>query len=211
MSRSSATAGSRRSELREQLRQLSVTVLITTCARLRPDAKRLSDPGQAVKTALRRLALRYQHLTEEIRAADTDLTPLVTDAGARLLALQGVGIEVAGQLLTTAGDNPDRLRSEAAFAHLCGVAPVPASSGRTHRHRLNRGGDRAANNALHTIALCRLRYDPRTHAYVARRTKEGLSKTEILRCLKRYLVREIFAVVRLLPTPDSPLRPLDTP
>ena len=198
-------------ELREQLRQLSVTVLITTCARLRPDAEELSNPGQAVKTALRRLARRYQHLTEEIRDADTDLTPLVNEAGSRLLALHGVGIEVAGQLLTTAGDNPDRLRSEAAFAHLCGVAPVPASSGRTHRHRLNRGGDRAANNALHTIALCRLRYDPRTHAYVARRTKEGLSKTEILRCLKRYLVREIFRSLQVVPTFESPRRPLDTP
>ena len=110
----------------------------------------------------------------------------------QLLALHGVGLEVAGQLLTTAGDNPDRLRSEAAFAHLCGVAPIPASSGRTHRHRLNRGGDRAANNALYTIVLCRLRYDPRTRAYVARRTAEGLSKKEIIRCLKRYIAREIY-------------------
>jgi len=112
-----------------------------------------------------------------------------------LLALRGVGIEVAGQLLTTAGDNPDRLRSEAAFAHLCGVAPVPASSGRTHRHRLNRGGDRAANNALYIVVLVRLRYDSRTRAYAARRTTEGLSKPEIIRCLKRYVAREIFTVL----------------
>ena len=185
-------------ELREQLRDMRPTVLIATCARLRPGAD-LADPEQACKTALRRLARRHQHLTQEIREADTDLTKLVTAAGPRLLALQGVGIDVAGQLLSSAGDNPDRLRSEAAFAHLCGVAPVPASSGRTHRHRLNRGGDRAANNALHTIALCRLRYDPRTHAYVAKRTKDGLSKTEIIRCLKRYIVREVYTALQPLP------------
>jgi transposase len=198
-------------ELREQLRHLSATVLVTTCARLRPDDQDLADPAQAVKTALRRLARRHQHLTEEVRDADTDLTTLVSDAGPQLLALHGVGIDVAGQLLTTAGDNPDRLRSEAAFAHLCGVAPVPASSGRTHRHRLNRGGDRAANNALHTIALCRLRYDPRTHAYVVKRTKDGLSKTEIIRCLKRYIVREIFTALQPLPAPNGLLHVLDTP
>lgn len=151
------------------------------------------------------------HLTEEVRDADTDLTTLVSDAGPQLLALQGFGIDVAGQLLTTAGDNPDRLRSEAAFAHLCGVAPVPASSGRTHRHRLNRGGDRAANNALHTIALCRLRYDPRTHAYVVKRTKDGPSKTEIIHCLKRYIVREIFTALQPLPAPNGLLHVLDTP
>jgi transposase len=126
----------------------------------------------------------------------------VAAAGPRLLALQGVGTDVAGQLLTSAGDNPERLRSEASFAHLCGVAPIPASSGRTHRHRLNRGGDRAANNALHTIALCRLRYDPRTANYVAKRTKDGLSKKEIIRCLKRYIVREIYSALQ--PAPGVP-------
>jgi transposase len=185
-------------DLREQLRHLSPTALIATCARLRPGTD-VADPEQAVKTALRRLARRHQHLTQEIRDADTDLTELVTAAGPRLLALQGVGIDVAGQLLSSAGDNPDRLRSEPAFAHLCGVAPIPASSGRTHRHRLNRGGDRAANNALHTIALCRMRYDPRTRAYVSRRTKEGLSKTEIIRCLKRYIAREIYTALQPAP------------
>ena len=112
-----------------------------------------------------------------------------------MLALPGVGIEVAGQLLTTAGDNPDRLHSEAAFAHLCGVAPIPASSGRTHRHRLNRGGDRAANNALYIVVLGRLRYSPRTRAYADRRTKEGLSKPEIIRCLKHHVAREVFTAL----------------
>ncbi len=109
-----------------------------------------------------------------------------------MLALPGVGTEVAGQLLTTAGDNPERIVSEAAFAHLCGAAPIPASSGRTHRHRLNRGGDRNANRALYVVVLGRLRYDPRTRAYVERRTHEGLSKPEIIRCLKRYVAREIY-------------------
>ena len=92
----------------------------------------------------------------------------------------------------TAGDNPQRLRSEAAFAHLCGVAPIPASSGRTHRHRLNRGGDRQANNALWRIALVRMRCHPPTRAYVERRTKQGLSKLDIMRCLKRYIAREVY-------------------
>jgi transposase len=119
-----------------------------------------------------------------------------------LLALRGVGSEVAGQLLTSAGDNPTRLRSEAAFAHLCGVAPIPASSGRTDRHRLNRGGDRAANNALHIIVLSRLRHEPRTQQYMARRTAQGLSKKEIIRCLKRYVLRDIHRA--LLTTTTSP-------
>ncbi|MFE1829986.1 transposase, partial [Streptomyces yangpuensis] len=96
------------------------------------------------------------------------------------------------QLLASAGDNPDRLRSEAAFAHLCGAAPVPASSGRTNRHRLNRGGDRAANNALHTIVLVRMKYDQRTQEYVARRTAEGMTKKDIVRCLKRFVAREVY-------------------
>ncbi len=182
-------------ELREQLRQLSTTALIATCSRLRPTSE-LSDPEQATKTALRRLARRHQHLNEEITEADAELRALVTTAAPRLLALTGVGVEVAGQLLTSAGDNPDRLRSEAAFAHLCGVAPIPASSGRTHRHRLNRGGDRAANSALYTVVLVRLRHHERTRAYAARRTQEGLSKREIMRCLKRYVAREIYTALQ---------------
>jgi Transposase IS116/IS110/IS902 family len=109
--------------------------------------------------------------------------------------MPGVGTEVAAQKLITAGDNSDRLRWEAAFAHLCGVAPVPASSGRTRRHRLNRGGDLGANNALYIVVIGRLRYDSRTRAYAARRTTEGLSGPEIIRCLKRFVAREIFTVL----------------
>ncbi|MCB5272674.1 hypothetical protein BJG92_00176 [Arthrobacter sp. SO5] len=170
-------------------------MLITTCARMRP-AGDLGDPEYATKIALRRLARRHQHLTEEITDADGELKELITVAAPHMLALPGVGTEVAGQLLVTAGDNPERLRSEAAFAHLCGAAPIPASSGRTHRHRLNRGGDRAANNALYIVVLVRLRYDAPTPAYADRRTQQGLSKPEIIRCLKRYVAREIYAALQ---------------
>jgi transposase len=192
--------------LREKLRHLPTHELVGVCARLRVPGPR-HDAGQATKLALRRLARRYQYLTEEITDADADLKQLVTTAAPRLLELVGVGVEVAGQLLTSAGDNPERLRSEAAFAHLCGVAPIPASSGKTRRHRLNRGGDRGANNALYTVALSRLRCDPRTRRYVARRTAEGLSKPEIIRCLKRYLAREIYQVLVTTSPSSSSRRP----
>jgi transposase len=181
-------------ELREQLRHLRTPIIIATCARLRP-GQQLGDPEQATKTALRRLARRHQQLSEEIADADQELDQLVREVAPDLLELPGVGPEVAGQLLTSAGDNPDRITSEAAFAHLCGAAPVPASSGRVHRHRLNRGGDRGANNALYVVVLNRLRWDPRSRAYAERRTHEGLSKREIIRCLKRYVAREIYNVL----------------
>nr|WP_152194296.1 IS110 family transposase [Georgenia subflava] len=176
--------------LRAQLRGLSATELARTCARLRPDD--LAGPTGATKAALRRLGRRILALAEEIAELDAELKTLTTQAAPALLVRTGVGPDVAGQLLATAGDNPDRLHSEAAFAHLCGVAPIPASSGRRDRHRLNRGGDRAANHALHTIALSRMRWDPRTKAYVQRRTKEGLSKKDIMRCLKRHIARDIY-------------------
>ena len=182
-------------ELRDELAAQPTAMLIVYCAGLAVDDKRLSDPVQATKTALRAVAERVQHLDTEIAQADKQLRPIVEKTAPRLSALFGVGPEVAGQLLTTAGDNPDRLHSEAALAHLCGVAPIPASSGRTDRHRLNRGGDRAANSALYTIVLCRMRYDPRTRDYVERRTKQGLGKKEIIRCLKRYVVREVHAAL----------------
>jgi transposase len=148
-------------QLREQLRHLPTLKIIAACARLRP-GHQLGDTEHATKTALRRPARRYQQLSEEITEADQELHQLVQQAAPALLALPGVGPEVAGQVLISAGDNFDRIKSEAAFAHLCGAAPIPASSGRTHRHRLNRGGDRGANNALYVVVLGRLRYDPRT-------------------------------------------------
>ena len=189
-------------EVRERVQDLKTPVLVQACARLRSNGP-LSDPAQALKVALRRLARRYQHLTGEIKDADTELHDLVATAAPGMTDLLGVGVEVTGQLLTTVGDNPTRMRSEAAFAHLCGVAPIPASSGKTRRHRLNRGGDRAANNALYTVVLTRLRLDDRTRRYVARRTNEGLSRREITRCLQRYVARELYQVLVSLPPSSS--------
>ena len=153
----------RPAELREQMKPLGTAALIRTLSLLRPGTA-LASPVAATKIALRSLARRHIALAEEIKGLDVALAELTATAAPGLLAKTGVGAEVAGQLLVTAGDNPERLRSEASFAHLAGVAPIPASSGRTTRHRLNRGGDRAANKALHTIALVRLKYDERTRA-----------------------------------------------
>jgi transposase len=139
-----------------------------------------------------KLARRAQILSAEIQRLDAELARLTRMAAPGLLARRGVGAEVAGALLVVAGDNPQRLRSEAAFSMLCGASPLPASSGRTVRHRLNRGGDRQANNALWRIVLVRMSCDARTRSYVARRTAEGKSKREIIRCLKRYIAREIY-------------------
>lgn len=184
--------------LRAPLRGLSAARLAQASARLRPGGD-LTDPAQAAKFALRRLGRRIGALDEEIDDLDTELRALTRQAAPALLELKGVGTDVAGQLLATAGDNPGRLHSEAAFAHLCGVAPIPASSGRRDRHRLNRGGDRAANHALHTIVLCRMRHEERTRAYVQRRRGQGLSKKDIMRCLKRHVAREVY---RVLTKPD---------
>ena len=181
--------------LRSALRDLPTRQLISTCAAARPDRSAAGDPVVATRLALRSVARRHQQLSKEFDDLDAVIGPLVEKINPRLLELNGVGHDVAGQLLVTAGENTDRLCSEAAFAMLCGVAPLPASSGRTHRHRLNRGGDRQANAALYRIVLCRLRWDDRTRAYVARRTAQGLSKPEIIRCLKRYIAREIFALL----------------
>jgi transposase len=186
--------------LRTTLRSLSRAELVGTAAALRP-GKSLADPVEGTKAALRAIARRYQMLHEEIVKLDGQLAPLVTEAAPALLELPGVGIDIAGQLLVTAGDNPERLHSEASFAALCGVSPLPASSGKSSgRHRLNRGGDRAANSALYLAVLNRKRYNAKTRDYVARRTAEGLSNREITRCLKRYLAREVY---RLLTTPAA--------
>jgi transposase len=182
-------------DLRDQLRGLAAKQLIGTCANLRPDRTDAATPSTAAKIALRSLARRYQQLATEIADLDELLEPLVAAINPALIAVNGVGADTAGQLLVTAGENHDRLTSEAGFAMLCGVAPIPASSGKTHRHRLNRGGDRQANKALYRVVLCRLRWDPRTRAYMERRTKDGLSKKEIIRCLKRYVARELYQII----------------
>jgi transposase len=179
--------------VRAALRKLTPRQRVRACAAFRSGT--LDDPAAATKTALRSLARRWQALQAEIDNLDLQLTPLVTAAAPRLIALPGVGVETAGQLLVTAGDNASRLRSERSFARLCGVAPIPVSSGRTDRHRLHRGGDRDANSALWRIALVRMHCHQPTKDYVARRTAEGKTKTEILRCLKRYIAREAFPLL----------------
>jgi transposase len=182
-------------QLRQQLRRLTTTKLITLCAGMRPDRTDTANPTTAAKIALRSLARRHRQLSTEISELDELLAPLVAAINPKLVAAKGIGIDIAGQLLITAGENHDRIRSEAAFAKLCGVAPLPASSGKTQRHRLNRGGDRQANAALYRIVLTRLRWDPRTQEYATRRTREGLSKPEIIRCLKRYIAREAYQLI----------------
>ena len=172
------------------LRDLPTGVLVDACARLRPNPAS-GEVVAAAKQALRVLARRYGALSGEISELDTEIARLCAEANPALLAAAGVGPEVAATLLIAAGDNPERLTNEASFAALCGATPIEASSGRTVRHRLNRGGDRQANNALWRIAMVRLRCDERTKAYAARRTAQGKSRREILRCLKRYIAREI--------------------
>lgn len=191
--------------LRDQLRGLTVARLVKACAGLRPDPARVDDPEQAAKTALRSLARRHLALTTEINDLDALIEPLVIRINPELVARLGVGADVAGQLLVTAGQNADRLHSEAAFAMLCGVAPIPASSGKTHRHRLNRSGDRQANAALYRVTISRLRWDPRTRAYLQRRTEQGLTKKDIIRCLKRIIARELYPLLRPANLADHPV------
>jgi transposase len=183
--------------IRERLKGLSSTALSETCASLRPRPS-TDVVDHATKVALRSLGWRIEELEEEVAGIDALLSELVTQTAPGLLALYGVGIDTAASLLVTAGDNPERLRSEAAFAHLCGVAPIEASSGKVTRHRLNRGGDRYANQALWRIVMVRLVSDPRTRTYMERRTKDGRSKLEVIRILKRYVAREVY---RQLPRP----------
>lgn len=188
-------------ELRDQLRSLTRMRLIRTCAAWRPDRATFREPVGATRLALHSLAHRIVELDDEIATLDEFIEPLVRELAPQLLERPGIGIEVAGQLLVTAGDNPDRMRSEAGFAMLCGAAPLPASSGKTNRHRLNRGGDRQANSALHMAVVSRMRMHPPTQVYLARKTAEGRTKLEVMRCLKRYLAREVFTL--LISTPGS--------
>jgi transposase len=196
-------------ELRARLRPLPMVELLALVAAFRPvrAGAALGTPVAAAKLALRGLAIRYRQLSAEIDDLDVHLGQLVSAAAPGLTGVKGVGTDIAGALLVAAGDNPDRLHSEAAFASLCGVAPIPASSGKTNRHRLSRGGDRDANRALYLLALGRMGWDPSTRTYVKRRTADGLSKPEIIRCLKRYLAREIYRI--LVKPPASLSHPAD--
>jgi transposase len=180
------------------------------CRRQRPSTGELRRPTQAAKFALRSIARRIDALDDEIAMLDRQLEPLVRAAAPRTTRLLGISTGHARRLLVTAGQNINRLRGEAAFAALCGASPVPASSGKTTRHRLNYGGDRQANRALHLIAVCRLRYCERTRAYAPRRSAEGKTKPEIMRCLKRYIARETYNTLLADLTTAQPRPPLTT-
>ena len=182
-------------ELRARFAGHTPAALAAAIAALRP---RPGDvPGYATRVALRELGRRVQFLDAQLDRLDELIGPLVTARTPGLLALHGVGPDTAALLLVAAGDHPERLRSESSWAHLCGVAPIPASSGKVAgRYRLNRGGNREANQALWRIVITRMRFHPATRAYVERRTKEGLSKREIIRCLKRYVAREVYRHLR---------------
>ena len=180
-------------DLRVSLGGLTTQALITKAAGLRPRPG--TDPvGHAIKTAAVTLARRVQAINAEISALDTHIETLVKATAPGLLEVYGVGADTAAILLAAAGDNAARIRSEAAWAQLCGVAPIPAGSGKTNgRHRLNPGGNRQANHALWRIVITRLgQGEPRTVAYMQRRLAEGRTKPEIIRALKRYVAREIY-------------------
>jgi transposase len=184
-------------DLRAKLSDYDRAALVTRCARLRiPTQQLLEDPTVTARRMLRRLAKRIQNLDEEIAEANRELEVILQREAPNLLAVNGVGTEAAGQLLTTAGQNNDRLHSEASLARLCGVAPIPASSGATTRHRLHRGGDRDANCSIHLIVISRLRWHQPTKDYLERRTREGKTKKEIIRCLKRAVVRELYRALQ---------------
>jgi transposase len=178
-------------ELRQRLKGISRQHLAAEAAALRPRIG--GDPVVfATKTALSILGHRVLVLDAERERLNVLLTELVEETAPELLGLYGVGVDTAATLLVTAGDNPGRIRSEAAWAHLCGVAPIQASSGKVTRVRLDRGGDRQANSALWVVVITRMGSDLRTRAYVERRLKEGRSKPEIIRVLKRYVAREVY-------------------
>ncbi len=179
--------------LRERLRHHSIVELVNEAPRWRPGT--IVDPDSACRGTLAPLARRWRQLAQEIDGYDRELKRLTKKLCPALLERVGVGPEVASCLLVAAGDNPERLKSEASFAALCGVSPLDASSGRQRRHRLNRGGNRDANRALWVIAFVRLRMDARTQTYAARRTEEGRSRSEITRCLKRYIAREVYRLL----------------
>jgi transposase len=167
------------------------TGLVTEAANMRP--RKGSDPvAYTTNLVIKSLARRIRSLDSEMRTIDKILRELINQTTPSLLDLYGIGVDTAASLLVTAGDNPDRLNSERSWAHLCGVTPIPASSGKVTRHRLNRGGDRQANAALHRIVLTRMSSHPETKTYVARRRGEGMSTPEIMRCLKRYVARQTF-------------------
>jgi transposase len=188
--------------LREELAGMPTATLIEHCSTLEPEAN--DSLRTSTHNCLRILASRWLALTAEIEELAAELDQLTKTVAPALRDAYGVGLECAAVLLVAAGDNPERIRSEASFAALCGASPLPASSGNTTRHRLNRGGNRRANRALWRIAITRMRWHPATKEYVERRTGEGKTKREIMRCLKRYIAREIFRLLKSM-TLGNPL------
>lgn len=180
-------------ELRERMAAVTFRRQLELARRFRNDH---DDPVEAqLRFSLKALARKIAFLNEQILELEERMNQVTGQAAPALAGVFGVGPHVAAKLLATVGDNPDRITSEAAFAKLCAACPIPASSGKTNRHRLNRGGDRRANNALYTIVLVRMRHHAPTRAYVARRTTEGKTRAEIIRCLKRFVAREIYNVI----------------
>jgi transposase len=177
--------------IRARFKDRYKTGLVTEAAKMRP--RKGSDPiGYTTNIVIRDLARRIQSLNVDMASIDRALTELIAGTAPSLLELHGVGVDTAASLLVTAGDNPDRVHSECSWAHLCGVTPIPASSGKVTRYRLNRGGDRQANAALYRIVVTRMSNHPETRAYVARRRAEGKTTAEIIRCLKRYVARQTY-------------------
>ena len=180
-------------DLRSTFDGLTTPKIVARAARLRPAS--IDTPTGAAKLALVTIARRWLSLADELAELDTHLKELTATCAPNLVALNGVGTQTASALLTAAGDNPERLTSERSFAALCGVSPRDASSGRQQRHRLNRGGDRQANSALYIVVISRLRWDPATQDYMARRLAEGKTRKEVIRCLKRYVLREVHTAI----------------
>lgn len=184
-------------ELRQELERLSDFKLVTACARLIGVAAG-PDSSSAVRHLLGVLGQRWLQIHDEVKTHTKVLEELTAATAPRLVAAFGIGPDIAAEMLVTAGSNNSRIRSEAAFAKLCGACPVPASSGTVKRHRLNRGGNRQANAALYRAVVVRMRWHEPTRMYMQRRIAEGLSKREVIRCLKRFVAREVY---RLLPEP----------
>ena len=196
--------------VRTRLRALSMRKKVALAERWRPADGITIDV--TAKRALRSVARRWRSLDDEAAELEAHIKTILDTVAAGMLKVHGVGYDTAGQLLVTAGDNPERLRNERSFAALCAASPVAASSGKTKRHRLNRGGDRQANSALWTIVRTRMSNHPPTRAYVERRTAEGLSKREIMRCLKRYVARELYPLIRAITdehTTGQPITPAE--
>ena len=192
-------------DLRDQLEPLSDFKLLTACSEL-DTAGDLADPAVAMRHTLASLSQRWFDLHAEIKTHSAHLKALTRAAAPDLVDAFGVGLDIAAQMLITAGDNAERVLNEAAFAKMCGVAPIPTGSGKTGgRHRLNRGGNRQANAALYRAVIVRMRWHAPTIAYVERRTADGLSKKDIIRCLKRFLARELFQLLPDVSAAEAPV------